>query len=315
MHRVAVLALKGIVLLDLAIPCEVFGRARLADGRPAYHVEVCAPERELDAGWFRVLTRAGLRSLAKFQTVIVAGICDASIPTPPEIVRALRRCAERGARVASICSGAFALADAGLLHGLRATTHWFAAGELARRHPTVEVDPNVLFVDNGNILTSAGAAAAFDLCLHMIRLDHGANVAASAARLSVMPLERSGGQAQFIDNVSPTPESPSLEPVLRWIEQSMDATIDVSSIARRAAMSTRTLVRRFREQTGTTPKQYLIRARIRQSQRLLENTGDSIERVAAKVGFGSATTFRTAFARVVGTSPTSYRASFRSKRR
>ena len=172
----------------------------------------------------------------------------------------------------------------------------------------------MLFVDNGNILTSAGAAAAFDLCLHMIRLDHGANVAANAARLSVMPLERSGGQAQFIDNVAPTAENPSLEPVLRWIEQSRDTSIDVPSVARKAAMSTRTLVRRFREQTGTTPKQYLIRTRIRRSQRLLESAADSVEEVAANVGFGSATTFRTAFARVVGTSPTSYRASFRSKR-
>jgi transcriptional regulator GlxA family with amidase domain len=312
MHKIAVVALPGVVPFDLSAPCEVFGRARLRDGRPAYRVRVCSATREVDAGAFTLRTRWSLRELGRADTIVVPGVADLSLPVPAELVRALQAAAARGIRIASICSGAFVLATTGLLDGRRATTHWLAATELARRHPAIEVDPNVLYVDNGQLLTSAGAAAAFDLCLHLIRQDYGAAVAADAARISVMPLERAGGQAQFIVHPPPAPEGGSLEPVQRWLEEHLHRTLALEDIARRAAMSTRTLNRRFREQTGTTPLQWLLRARVRRAQQLLETTGQSIEQISGRVGFGSASTFRDRFVRLVGASPQAYRRAFRS---
>src|SRR5207253_2438151 len=169
MHAVAVLALDGVVPFDLATPCEVFARARLADGRAPYRVRVCGAARRVDAGWFELRARFGLRELGRAHTVIVPGLADPTVPVPPAVVKALRAAAARGTRIASICSGAFVLAAAGLLDGLRATTHWRGTAELARRHPAIDVDPDVLYVDNGRILTSAGAAAGLDLCLHLVR--------------------------------------------------------------------------------------------------------------------------------------------------
>ena len=201
------------------------------------------------------------------------------------------------------------MAAAGLLDGLRATTHWLAASQLASRYPNVTVDPNVLFVDNGQILTSAGAAAGLDLCLHMVRCDHGAAVAAAAARLAVMPLEREGGQAQFI--LSEPPSAPdALQPLLGWLLQHLDQPLQLEDIARQAAMSTRTLSRRFLEQTGTTPLQWLLAQRVRRAQELLETTALSIEQVATAAGFGSAAAFRDRFSKLVGASPQVYRRTF-----
>jgi transcriptional regulator GlxA family with amidase domain len=311
MHVVVIVALEGVVPFDLSVPCEVFGRTRLADGRAPYEVRICAENREVSAGPFRLRTPFGLGALARADTIFLPGISDVAMPVPEAVIRAVRAAAKRGARVASICSGAFVLAATGLLDGRRATTHWLAADELARRHPSIEVDPNVLFVDHGKILTSAGAAAGLDLCLHLVRRDHGAAVAADAARLSVMPLERSGGQAQFITHEPPAPEGASLEPVQRWLEKNLDQEVTLQDIARKAAMSVRTLNRRFHEQTGTTPLQWLLRARARRAQHLLETTSQSIERIAARAGFGSAAAFRDRFHRVVGTSPQAYRRAFR----
>ncbi len=310
-HVVAVVALDGVNPFDLAIPCEVFGRARLDDGRAPYRVRVCGVTRTVDAGAFEVRTRADLRAVAAADTVIVPGIDDPSAPIPRAVTAALQRAAARGARVASICSGAFVLAAAGLLDGRRATTHWLAAAELARRYPAIDVDPNVLYVDTGRILTSAGAAAGLDLCLHMVRCDHGAAVAAAGARLAVMPLERAGGQAQFIVHETPTADGASLEPLLSWLDAHHHETLPLARIAREAGMSARSLCRRFREQTGTTPAQWIVRARVRRAQHLLEVSGRAIERIAADVGFGSSATFRDRFHRIVGTSPQAYRRSFR----
>jgi len=312
---VAVLALDGVNPFDLAIPCEVFGRVRLDDGRAPYRVRVCGVRRTVDAGAFRVRTPTDLRGVAGADTVIVPGIDDPSRPVPRAVTAALRGAAARGARVASICSGAFVLAAAGLLDGRRATTHWLAAAELARRHPAIDVDPNVLYVDEGRILTSAGAAAGMDLCLHMVRRDHGAAVAAAGARLAVMPLERAGGQAQFIVHETPTADGASLEPLLRWLDAHHRETLPLRRIARQAAMSSRSLSRRFREQTGTTPARWIVRCRVRRAQHLLETSALSVERIGADVGFGSAATFRDRFSRTVGTSPQSYRRSFASQRR
>ncbi len=310
-HVVAVLALDGVNPFDLAIPCEVFGRVRLADGRAPYRVRVCSVRPTVDAGAFQVRTGRGLRGVAGADTLIVPGIDDPSRPVPRAVVTTLRHAASRGVRIASICSGAFVLAAAGLLDGRRATTHWLAAAELARRYPAIDVDPNVLYVDTGRILTSAGAAAGMDLCLHMVRCDHGAAVAADGARLTVMPLERAGGQAQFIVHETPTADGASLEPLLRWLDAHHHETLSVGRIARQAAMSSRSLSRRFREQTGTTPGQWIVRCRVRRAQHLLETSGRAIERIAADVGFGSSATFRDRFHRVVGTSPQAYRRSFR----
>ncbi|NBD13879.1 GlxA family transcriptional regulator [Corallococcus silvisoli] len=311
MHTVAIVALEGVVPFDLSIPTEVFGRVRLPGGGEGYQVRVCGVSPEVHAGAFVLKTRHGLSALARADTIILPGIADVSAPAPPRLLSALRAAATRGTRIASICSGAFLLAAAGLLDGLRATTHWLATEELARRHPAIQVDPNVLYVDNGQLLTSAGAAAGLDLCLHLVRRDYGAAVAADAARLAVMPLERDGGQSQFITHAPPTPEGASLEPLLRWMEDHLHRPLTLQALARRAALSERTLSRRFREQTGTTPLQWLLRARVRRAQHLLETTGQSVEAVAEKVGFGSTTTFRDHFQRFVTTSPLAYRRAFR----
>lgn len=232
----------------------------------------------------------------------------------PRDHRRLRTAADRGTRIASLCVGAFTLADTGLLDGLRATTHWAAASELARRHPAIDVDAAVLYVDNGHVLTSAGAAAALDLCLYMVRQDYGSAVAADTARLSVMPLERAGGQAQFIVHEPPVPSGTTLRPLLNWMEENLGEQLDITTIAAKATMSTRTLNRRFQEQIGTTPLQWLHHARLRQAQFLLETTDHSIERVAGQVGFNAVTTFRERFRDLVGTSPQRYRTQFRTSR-
>lgn len=311
MHMVAVLALDGVIAFDLATPIEVFARTRLPDGRAAYRVRICAATPEIDAGVFTLRAPWGLDTLAEADTIILPGCADPATPVPDEVIDALRRAAAYGTRIASICAGAFVLAATGLLDGRRATTHWAAAALLATRHPDVEVDPGVLYVDNGQFLTSAGAAAGLDLCLHMIRRDHGSAVAADAARLSVMPLERDGGQAQFIVHEQPpAPRGSAIEPLLRWMEENASRELTLDDIATHAGMSTRTLNRRFREQTGTTPLQWLHRARIRQAQHLLEATTHPVERIAAQVGFGSPTAFRDRFKRLTGTSPHAYRRAF-----
>ena len=309
-HRVAVLAFDGVVLGDLSIACEVFGLARTKSGRTAYEVRVCSESPEVESIHVALRVPWRLSSLARADTVIVPGIENLDRPVPASVLRAIRRASERGARLASICSGAFVLAAAGVLDGLRATTHWRAAGDLARRYPNIDVDANVLYVDNGRVLTSAGAAAGFDLCIHLVRRDLGAEAAAAVARLAVMPLERAGGQAQFIKHEPPSDGPGSMTPLLAWIEQNLARDLPLSAIARRAAMSTRTLSRRFRDQVGGTPAAWITRARVRRAQRLLETTDLSIEQVAAEAGFGSAAVLRVHFGGVVGTSPLTYRRAF-----
>ncbi len=311
MHRVTVLAMGGVIVGDLAMPIDIFGRVTLRDGAPAYDVRVCAPADRIDAGVFTLATPHGLDALATSDTIFVPGLAEHAPPAGDEVLDALRDAAGRGTRIASICVGAFTLAATGLLDGRRATTHWAAAGELARRHPLIDVDPDVLFVDNGQILTSAGAAAGLDLCLHMIRRDHGSAVAAQAARLAVMPLERDGGQAQFIVHALPHPEGVTIEPLLRWMTERLDQDLTIGRLATQSRMSSRTLSRRFREQTGTTPLQWLHHARIRRAQSLLETCDQPIERIGSQVGFRSPAGFRVQFRRIAGTSPQAYRRAFR----
>ncbi|MEU3106280.1 GlxA family transcriptional regulator [Streptomyces griseoflavus] len=314
MHSVAVLVLDGVVPFDMAAPLQVFDWTRLPDGRRPYRVRLCAERPEVAAdGGFTLRVDRGLEALADADTVIVPGRTE-DAPLSPAVVAALRRAADADTRIASVCVGAFVLAEAGLLDGLRATTHWVAAGRLARDHPLIDVEPDVLYVDNGQILTSAGAAAALDMCLHMIRRDLGSAVAANAARMSVMPLEREGGQAQFIvHDHPPVPRGSALEPLLEWIEDNLAHEVTLGALAARAGMSERTFSRRFREQTGTTPLQWLLRARVRRAQYLLENSDHTIERIAQQAGFGSPTAFRERFRKVVGTTPHAYRSSFNGR--
>ncbi|MEV8591394.1 helix-turn-helix domain-containing protein [Streptomyces sp. NPDC052012] len=311
MHTVAVLALDQVIPFDLSTPIEVFTRTRLPDGRPGYQVRVCAERDEIDAGAFTLRAPWGLECLQDADTIIVPGVADPTAPLSSPVRDALRSAAAAGTRIASLCVGTFPLAATGLLDGLRATTHWRAAGLLAAAHPDVDVDPDVLYVDNGQFLTSAGAAAGLDLCLHMIRRDYGSAVAADAARLSVMPLEREGGQAQFIGyDHAPTPQGSDFEDLLTWLRGNLSRNLTLADIATQAGTSTRTLIRRFRDHTGATPLQWLHRARIRQAQHLLETTEHSVERIGAQVGFGSPTAFRDRFKRTTGVSPQTYRRAF-----
>lgn len=314
MHTIAVLALDRVIPFDLSTPIEVFSRVRLADGSVPYEVRVCATTGSVDAGAFTLRAPWGPEALLDADTIILPGCADPGEAVPETVLDHLRKAADGGTRIASICTGAFILAATGLLDGLRATTHWLAADRLATGHPQIEVDPNVLYIDNGQFLTSAGAAAGLDLCLHLIRRDHGSAVAADAARLSVMPLEREGGQAQFIVPVPPpTPRGSELEPLLRWMQENTSADLTLGDLAARSGMSVRSLNRHFREQTGTTPLQWLLRARVRRAQHLLESTDQPVETIAGQVGFGSPTAFRDRFKRVAGTSPHAYRSAFRGR--
>jgi transcriptional regulator GlxA family with amidase domain len=313
-HRlpvVAVLMPDRVVSFDLAIACAVFGRT--APGEAArYRLHVCGETETVRSDHFSVVAPSGLSRVAQASTVIVPGIDDLDAPVSPRLIKVLRAAAARGARIASICTGAFVLAAAGLLDGRRATTHWLATSALAARYPSIKVDPDVLFVDEGQILTSAGAAAGMDLCLHMLRLDHGAAVAANAARLAVTPLAREGGQAQFIVQPPPT-STESLAPLLEWLDRNLHRPMTVEAMAERASASLRTFSRRFRQQMGTTPLQWLLAARVRKAQSLLETTDMPVERVATLAGFESAPAFRDRFHRTVGVSPSAYRRSFGSR--
>ncbi|WP_131737392.1 GlxA family transcriptional regulator [Actinomadura roseirufa] len=316
MHIVAVLALDEVIAFDLAVPGQVFGSATTEAGVPLYEVRVCAPPGGVATssklGRMRVETPYGLDALAGADTVIVPGHEEHGEP-PGEVLDALRAAGGRGARVASICVGAFVLAAAGLLDGRRATTHWIHASALARRYPRVSVDPDVLFVDEGRVLTSAGVAAGIDLCLHLVRRDHGAATAARTARRIIMPPQRDGGQAQFIRHEDPPDGTAALQPTLAWLEANLHRPLALEDIARHASVSVRTLTRRFQEQAGTTPRQWLSRARVRRAQQLLESTDLPVERIATETGYGSAVTLRAHFARRVGASPQAYRTAFRAR--
>lgn len=314
MHRksirqVAILAFDGVVLGDLAAPLEIFGRARDAQGQPSYEVKVCSPDPEVVSEHVGLRVPWRLSRVRHADTIVVPGIENIARPIHPEVIRVLQSAIKRGARVASICTGAFVLAESGALDGLRATTHWLAAGELARRYPAIQVDPDVLYVDNGKVLTSAGAAAGLDLCLHLVRYDLGARIAADTARAAVMPLERSGGQAQFIVHRDPAAVD-SMGPLLPWIERNIKRTLSLAMVARHAAMSTRTFSRRFREQVGESPAQWIAKARVRRAQHLLETTTLSIEQLATEAGFRSASVLREHFSAVVGIAPLAYRRAF-----
>jgi transcriptional regulator GlxA family with amidase domain len=312
MHTVAVLALPDTIAFDLSTPIEVFGRVVLPDGSPGYRLLVCGSQPEVAAGPMRIATDHGLDALALADTIVVPARYDPLAPTPDGVDAALLAALARGARIASICVGAFTLAAAGLLDGRRATTHWLAEELFRKAFPAVHLDADVLYIDEGQVLTSAGASAGLDLCLHMVGRDYGAAVAADAARLAVAPLHRSGGQAQFIvrNRRATGTELPEL---LAWIEEHAHHDLSLEDVAAQAATSIRTLNRRFQAETGQTPMQWVNGVRVRHAQELLEATSHSVERIGRDVGFGSPANFREQFRRIAGVAPQSYRNTFRER--
>ncbi|MBM2614576.1 helix-turn-helix domain-containing protein [Actinoplanes sp. LDG1-06] len=294
---------------ELALAQEVFGNAPDAVQVPWYDVSICG-DRTVRVGRFSLEPDSGLDRLSHAGTVIVPAVADID-DTPADLVDAVRAAHRSGARVVSLCTGAFVLAAAGLLDGLRATTHWAHTEELAARHPLVEVDPDVLYIDNGRVLTSAGKAAAMDLCLHLVRRDHGSAVANLVARRLVVPPHRAGGQAQFVTTPVPADDGHRLAGLFPWILKRLNEPLTVEDLARQATMSSRQLTRHFHAVTGTTPLQWLLTQRIRRAQELLELTGDSIDTIAAASGMGTATTLRRHFQRTLGVAPDTYRRTFR----
>lgn len=317
MHTVVVLALSDVIAYDLSIAVEVFSRVPLPSGENGYRVQVCGAEPVVSAGPLRIGTDHGMDALAHADTIVVPGRNDVTTDPPAEVLAALRSARTAGTRIASICTGAFTLAAAGLLDGRRATTHWITADLFRRRFPDVLLDPDVLYVDDGTILTSAGASAGLDLCLHMVQRDHGVAIAATAAKIAVAPLHRSGGQAQFIVRnqlpINMIGAPTELDDVLVWIEQNAHRELTLSDIAGQAAMSVRTLNRRFQAETGQTPMQWVTGVRVRHAQELLERTSHGVERIGRDVGFTSATNFREQFRRLSGIAPQSYRNTFRER--
>ena len=317
MHTVAVIALPDVIAFDLTTAVEVFGRVVLPSGEPGYCVRVCGTEPVVSAGPMRIATEHAISEVDGVDTIVVPGRNDVRVGTPDEVLRALKSAHADGTRIASICSGAFTLAEAGLLDGKRATTHWLAADLFRATYPEVDLDSDVLYVDEGQVLTSAGASAGMDLCLHMVARDYGAGVAADAARLAVAPLHRSGGQAQFIlRNTAPAKhiaERTELDDVLAWIEQEAHRDLTLRDIAERAAMSVRTLNRRFQAETGQTPMQWVTGVRVRHAQQLLESTMHGVEKIGRDVGFRSPANFREQFRRLTGVAPQNYRNTFRDR--
>nr|WP_245725003.1 helix-turn-helix domain-containing protein [Micromonospora citrea] len=305
-------------LYELAIPCTVFGKPQPDLVDPWYELRLCGmdpgpADRPAESG-IAMRCRYGLDDLVGADTVIVPSVPDACVedgaPLPAELVTALRRAYDSGARMVSLCTGAFALAEAGLLDGRRATAHWMHTAQLAARYPKVLVDDSVLYVDDGDVLTSAGLTAGLDLCLHLVRRDLGAHVANQLARRMVVPAHRPGGQAQFIDLSVPVRDDAGLAPVLEWARARLDRPLTVEDLARRASMSPRTFYRRLHAATGTTPVQWLLQQRLARAQDLLETTGLSMEKIGELSGLGTANNLRHHFLKQVGVSPREYRRAF-----
>jgi transcriptional regulator GlxA family with amidase domain len=313
-HRIAVLALPGVVAFDLGVPTQVFGSARDPHGRRYYEVRTCTPDGApiRSAAGFTVVPESGPELLQSVDTVVVPGIIGAAIPTMPDVSEPLRTAYARGARIMSICTGAFVLAAAGLLDDRPATTHWAHVEAFRRRYPRVKLDPDVLFVDDGPILTSAGVAAGIDLCLHVVRRDHGSEVANSAARRCVVPAWRDGGQSQFIERPLPALGDATTGPTRAWALEHLDEPLDLTLLAAHARMSVRTFTRRFREETGLSPGRWLLTQRIEHARRLLEGTDLPIDRVATQSGLGSAASLRQHLHATVGVAPAAYRRTFRT---
>ncbi len=314
-RQVAVLLYDGLCMFEFACAAEIFGLDRPEAGPDWYGFHTASvdgrPVRSQFGG--RLQADGDLRLLRRAGTIIIPGWRGADVPVPAPLVAALRHAHRRGSRLLSICSGVFVLAATGLLDGHRATTHWRHAPALRTRHPRVEVDPDVLYVDNGQVLTSAGSAAGLDLCLHLVRRDFGGAKANLVARRLVIPPHRDGGQAQYVERPVAPSRRDALSPLLDHLRQHLDQAHSVATIAARVNMSERTFLRKFQAATGTSPGQWLAQARIEHACQLLEQTGAGIDEVARRSGFGTATTLRHHFRQRLGTSPASYRRRFTAR--
>lgn len=315
-YNVAVALIDNVAAFELGVACEVFGIDRSEQGVPAYDFAVVAPTSRWLSSAFGFSLRAehGLDRLAAADLVVVPGAGTPGTDVgPPALHAALRSTVARGGRVMSLCGGVFVLAAAGLLDGRRAAAHWYHAAELVARHPAIDVDPTVLYVEDGPVLTSAGTAAAIDLCLHVVRQQHGPAIANVVARRMVVPPQRDGGQAQYVE--APVPahaEDHVLADVLDWAVGRLDEPLPVSRLAKQAAMAPRTFVRHFAELTGTTPHRWLIEQRLLRAERLLEQDLP-IEEVARRAGFGTSAALREQFSRRRGVTPQAYRRSFAAR--
>ncbi|MCW0402701.1 GlxA family transcriptional regulator [Xanthomonas sacchari] len=313
-HRIAVVAFDRISPFHLAVPCQVF-EARPDTDLPAFDLRVCAADPgplRTDAG-FAIQVQHGLEALDGVDTVIVPSWRDAAEPAPAALCQALRRAHAAGAQVVGLCLGTFVLADAGLLDGRPATTHWAALTRFAQRHPQVRLQPDVLYVDDGDVLTSAGTVAGIDCCLHLVRRRHGADVANRIARRLVVAPHRQGGQAQYIEQPLPASRRDAqLGPTLDWMLQRLDQPLRLDALAAHARMSRRSFTRQFRQVTGTTVVQWLAHQRLVRAQQLLERTDLPLERIAADCGFGSAGALRLQFTRDLGLPASAYRRGFRA---
>ena len=316
--NVAAVVLDGFSPFELGVVCEVFGTDRSDDGLPGYDFAVVAAEPgplRSDAG-FTLQAGYGLDRLEAADLIVVPAADDERIRLghedyPEPLLAALRRCAQRGGWVLSVCTGAFVLGAAGLLDHRRCTTHWRSAGRLARQFPAAKVDPSVLYVEDGPVITSAGTAAGIDACLYLVRREQGSRVANAIARRMVVPPHRDGGQAQYVERPVAPGECDTLGEVISWMERNLELAVSVPELAARAAMSPRTFARRFVAETGTTPQRWLTGQRILLAQQLLEDTDATVDAIADQAGFGNATALRHHFRAWCATTPHSYRRQFR----
>lgn len=309
---VVALAYDGLCTFEFGVTVEVFGLKRPEFEFPWYKFIVCGVERgPLRAvGGIAVRPKCGLDMLSLAGTIVVPGWRDRSEPPPARLLEALRKAHARGARLLSICSGVYVLAAAGVLDGRRATTHWRYTDDLQRRFPRIRVDPDVLYVDEGSVLTSAGSAAGIDLCVHLVRRDYGARVANAVAKRLVAPPHRDGGQSQYIAPMRRAESEPRLARLLDWAAARLDEDLPVARLAVQARMSQRTFERRFRQETGATPNDWIAHQRVARAQEMLESTDRPIEWISAACGFGAPETLRHHFRRILRTTPTAYRRTF-----
>ncbi|MEU3344028.1 helix-turn-helix domain-containing protein [Streptomyces sp. NPDC006700] len=315
LKNVATVLLDGVHPFELGVVCEVFGLDRSDEGLPVYDFAVVSaegPELRTHVPGLTVHTPHGLDRLEEADLITVpAADAVTSRGYPPELLDALRRAVDRGARVLSVCSGVFVLGAAGLLDGRRCAAHWRHADALARRFPRALVEPDVLYVDADPVITSAGTASGIDACLHIVRKEQGPEVANRIARRMVVPPHRDGGQAQYVERPLPKSSCDTVGEVLVWMEEHLDQEVTVEQLAARAHMSPRTFARRFQQETGTTPYRWLLRQRVLLAQRLLEATDETMDTIADRTGFGTAAALRHQFVRALDTTPNAYRRAFR----
>ncbi|MCM2423698.1 GlxA family transcriptional regulator [Streptomyces sp. RKAG293] len=318
MHRVVVLALEGVYPFELSIPVRIFGTAAGRDGEALYDVVTCSLDGEpvTTSADFAITVAHGSEALRSADTLVIppfaCGPDEERDWLPDELAQALALLPP-GARIVSICTASYVLAAAGLLDGRSATTHWNEADHFQRTFPRIQVDANVLFVDDGQVLTAAGVAAGIDLCLHLVRRDHGSDIANRVARLCVVPPWREGGQAQYIERPMPQPSTASTAATRDWALRQLQRPISLAELAEHARMSVRTFCRRFHDEVGMPPGQWLVQQRVGHARRLLETTDLPVDQVAAHAGFGTAVSLRQHLATTIGVSPTAYRQAFRAR--